>query len=279
MSVVIHPTAIVDPRASLGEGTTVGAYSIIGPDVVLGKNNIVGPHVVIEGITKAGDGNHFFQFCSVGSRPQDLKYRGEASELHLGDGNMIREYVTLQPGTTGGGMFTRIGSRNLFMANCHVGHDCTIGDRCVFANSAGLAGHVTVGNGVVVGGLSGIHQFVRLGDIVMLGAGSMVTEDIPPFCMAQGDRAKIMGLNRVGLERNGASNEDMRSVRRVYSALFSAGESSGVGSTFQERVGAAQAVVSESVWARQFVEFLQGSSRGIAAHRRKGGADTDSDEG
>ena len=278
MGISIHPTAIVDPRASLGEGTTVGAYSIIGPDVVLGKNNVVGPHVVIEGITKAGDGNHFFQFCSVGSRPQDLKYKGEASELHIGDGNIIREYVTLQPGTEGGGMLTRIGSRNLFMANCHVGHDCTVGDRCIFANSAGLAGHVTVGNGVVVGGLCGIHQFVRLGDVAMLGAGSMVTEDIPPYCMAQGDRAKIMGLNRVGLERNGASADDLRSVRAVYSALFGLGRGGKSGSTFQERVVAARTHVGESPWARAFVDFLDHSSRGIAAHRRKGGADA-TDEG
>jgi UDP-N-acetylglucosamine acyltransferase len=267
MSVSIHPTAIVDPAATLGAGTTVGAYSIIGPHVVLGENNTVGPHVVVEGRTFVGSGNTFFQFCSVGAAPQDLKFKGEPSELRIGDNNTIREFVTLQPGTAGGGMLTSIGSRNLFMANTHVGHDCVVGDRNIFANSAGLSGHVTVGNGVVVGGLSGIHQFVRLGDVAMIGGGAMVTEDIPPYCIAQGDRAKIQGLNRLGLERNGGTPDDFAALRRVYRIMFVAKDDKGKQILFKDRLAAAAEESKGNPRAEAFVKFLLESKRGIATHR------------
>jgi UDP-N-acetylglucosamine acyltransferase len=270
MSVSIHATAIVDPKATLGAGTTVGAYSIIGPDVVLGENNTVGPHVVLEGRTFVGSGNTFFQFCSVGAAPQDLKFKGEPSELRIGDNNTIREFVTLQPGTAGGGMVTSIGSRNLFMANTHVGHDCVVGDRNIFANSAGLSGHVTVGNGVVVGGLSGIHQFVRLGDVAMIGGGAMVTEDIPPYCIAQGDRAKIQGLNRLGLERNGGTSEDLAALRKVYRTLFMLKGDQGKALVFKERLAAAVEIAKGNSRAELFVNFLLQSKRGIASHRSGG---------
>jgi UDP-N-acetylglucosamine acyltransferase len=276
MAVTIHPTAIVDSKAQLGDGTTVGAYSIVGPHVVVGANNWIGPHVVLEGHTTLGDSNKLFQFCSIGSQPQDLKFKGEPSELRIGSHNIIREFVTLQPGTEGGGMLTSIGNRNLFMANTHVGHDSIVGDRCILANSAGLSGHVTLGNGVVVGGLSGIHQFVRIGDVAMIGAGAMVTEDIPPFCMAQGDRAKIQGLNRLGLERNGASPEDLAVLRKVYRAIFRSRSEGGVVLVFKQRIEDAKRLAVGNARAEAFVAFLSSSERGIASHRG-GGKGVDSE--
>jgi UDP-N-acetylglucosamine acyltransferase len=268
---LIHPSAIVDPSAIIGEGTKVGPYSIIGPNVVLGRDNVVGPHVVIDGHTKIGDSNQFYQFSSVGAAPQDLKYRGEASELIIGNRNIIRECVTLQPGTTGGGMVTKIGDQNLFMANTHVGHDTFVGNRCVFANSAALAGHVVVGDGVIVGGLSGIHQFVRLGDVAMIGAGAMVSQDVPPYFMAQGDRAKIHGINRVGLERNGGTREDFAAVRSLYRAVFTPPTGRGAPRmTFKERLAAAKEQVAGNARAAQVIGFLESSERGICAHHGTG---------
>lgn len=271
---LIHPTAIVDPSAVIGEGTSVGAYSIIGPNVVLGRDNWVGPHVVLDGHTKIGDGNKIFQFASVGAPPQDLKFRGEPSELLIGNKNIIRECVTLQPGTSGGGMVTGIGDGNLFMANTHVGHDSFVGNRCIIANSAALAGHVTLGNGVVVGGLSGIHQFVRIGDVAMIGAGAMVSQDVPPFCMAQGDRAKIHGLNRIGLERNGGTREDLAVIRGAYRSIFAPSGADFVGKTFKERVALAKTLVGENARGLQFMTFLETSERGICAYYGGKGGDS-----
>jgi UDP-N-acetylglucosamine acyltransferase len=271
----IHPTAIVDPSAVLGEDTVVGPYSIIGAHVVLGRQNVIGPHVVIDGHTKIGNGNRIFQFASVGAQPQDLKYRGEPSELQIGDNNIIREFVTLQPGTSGGGMITKIGDSNLFMANTHVGHDSFVGNRCVLANSAALAGHVRIGNGVVVGGLSGIHQFVRIGDVAMIGAGAMVSQDVPPYCMAQGDRAKVHGLNRIGLERNGGTKDDLAALRTLYRTIFASKVAQGERKTFKERVAEAKVAVGSNARALEFIEFLESSERGICSHHGSSVSDTD----
>ena len=221
MSINIHPTAIVDSKAQLEAGVEVGPYSIIGPNVRIGARTKVGPHAVIEGYTTLGEDNEVFQFASVGGKPQDLKYRGEPSRLVIGSKNSIREFVTLHPGTTGGRMETTIGDGNLFMANTHVGHDCVVGNHNVFANSAALAGHVTVYNRVIVGGMVGIHQFSRIGDFAMLGGGSMVSQDIPPYCIGQGDRCHLRGINVIGLERGGFSEDDVKMVKKVYRALFS----------------------------------------------------------
>lgn len=264
----IHPTAIVAPEAVIGEGTKIGPYSIIGPHVKLGRGNVVGPHVVIEGHTTIGDGNTVYQFASVGAAPQDLKYKGEASELKIGNRNIIRECVTLQPGTLGGGMLTSIGDQNLFMANTHVGHDSHVGNRCVIANSAALAGHVTVADGVIIGGLSGIHQFVRLGSVCMIGAGAMVAQDIPPYCMAQGDRATVQGLNRVGLERNGGTRDDLAVLREVYRVIFTPQGTEGQDKVFKDRVALAKTLVGENARGLDFVSFIESTDRGIAAHHR-----------
>ncbi|MCO6430186.1 MAG: acyl-ACP--UDP-N-acetylglucosamine O-acyltransferase [Deltaproteobacteria bacterium] len=272
MSISVHPTAIVSESAVIGEGSTVGPYSIIGPKVVLGTNNRVGPHVVIEGNTRIGNNNQIFQFASVGSAPQDLKYRGEESTLVIGDNNAIREGVTLNPGTAGGGMETRIGDRNLFMAMSHVGHDGVIGNDNVFANSAALAGHVWVGNGVIVGGLVGIHQFVRLGDLCILSGGTMVVKDIPPFCMAQGDRCGLIGINRIGLERRGFSREQILELRSLYREIFF--KSSGL---MRERVDKARPKYGAAALGKAFLDFFSDTQRGLT-FPRKGASDGGEEE-
>jgi UDP-N-acetylglucosamine acyltransferase len=262
MSVSIHPTAIITEGAKIGTGTTVGAYSIIGPKVVLGKDNKIGPHVVLEGNTKFGDENTIFQFASVGAAPQDLKFRGEDSVLEIGSRNIIREFVTLQPGTKGGGMITKIGHSNLFMANCHVGHDAIIGDSNIFANSAAIAGHVTVGNGVTLGGLTGVHQFVKLGDYSLLGAGSMITKDIPPFCIAQGDRAHLFGINKVGLERKGYSDEDISKLRTIYKEIFL--DKGAISKKSEE----AKAKFSGFELGLKLIDFIFNSERGVTLPKK-----------
>jgi len=268
--VEVHPTAIVAPGAVIGAGTTVGPYAVIGPHVVLGRANRIGPHVVLDGHTTFGDENTVFQFASIGSAPQDLKFRGEPSTLVLGDRNIIREYVTIQPGTKGGGMQTVVGSSNLFMANSHIGHDCRVGDGNVVANSVAVAGHVTIGSHVILGGLVAVHQFVRIGDLALLSGGSMVTQDIPPFCLAQGDRARLVGINVVGLERRGVSPADVRGIRAVYRTVFL-----GKG-VFRDRITAARAALDGAGPASRMLDFLEASERGVAAARR--GASEDHSE-
>ena len=262
MGVEIHPTAIVHSGAEIGAGTVIGPFSVVGARVVIGKDCQIGSHVVVEGNTTIGDENQIFQFASVGARPQDLKYHGEDSLLVIGKRNIIREYVTLQPGTEGGGMRTEVGDENLFMATCHVGHDCHIGNQNVFANCAALAGHVTVGNQVTVGGLGGIHQFVRLGDLSFLGAGAMVSLDIPPFCMAQGDRAALTGLNHVGMGRRGYTEKDITGMKRLFREVLL-----GPG-LFKERLRTASSRSDNSKAQRLFLDFLLSSQRGVAPMRR-----------
>ena len=260
----IHPTAVVDPDAVVGAHTSIGPYSVIGPRAVIGERNVIGSHVVIEGRTVIGNGNHIFQFSSIGAPPQDLKYVGEDSLLEIGDSNIIREYVTLQPGTTGGHMRTVIGNGNLFMACSHVGHDGIIGDRNVFANSCALSGHVTIGDHVILGGLCGVHQFVRVGDFAMLGAGCMVTRDIPPFCIAQGDRAGLVGINQIGLERHQFGAEQVQTLRRLYREIFYGSR------TLNHRLEAAKSQYSGNEVAERFLTFIAESERGVTFPRRKG---------
>ena len=271
MAVEIHPTAIVSPQAHLGDGTVVGAYSIIGPKVILGERNRVGPHVVLDGNTKLGNENELFQFCSVGAKPQDLKFHGEDSTLEIGNKNIVRECVTLQPGTEGGGMRTVIGNGNLFMANSHVGHDSMVGDGNIFANCVSLAGHVTVGNYVTLGGLSGIHQFVRLGDLSFIAAGAMVNLDIPPFCMAHGDRAALVGLNVVGIQRKGYSKTDLADLKRLYRSIFF-----GTG-VFRNRVAELIKSDGDTTPKKLLLSFVSDSPRGVTLPRSGGQDSSDED--
>ncbi|MGH7823914.1 MAG: acyl-ACP--UDP-N-acetylglucosamine O-acyltransferase [Candidatus Binatia bacterium] len=216
----IHETALVDSKAELGSGVEVGPYSVIRAGVKIGKGTKIKSHVVIEGQTTLGEDNVIFQFASVGSVPQDLKYREEPSELIVGNHNTIREFVSLNPGTRGGGMVTRVGDHNLLMMYCHIAHDCILGSNNIIANGATLGGHVVIEDYVIVGGLVGIHQFVRIGSGAILGAGSMVSKDVPPFCNATGDRARLRGLNLEGLKRRGFSKDKIDMIKKAYRIIF-----------------------------------------------------------
>ena len=216
---LIHPSAIVEPGAEIGQGARIGPFCLIGSGVRLGDGVELKSHVVIAGDTSVGAGTVIYPFASIGHDPQDLKFRGEDNRLEIGTRNRIREYVTMQPGTEGGGGVTSIGDDGLFMANCHVAHDCRIGNHVVLVNSVAVAGHCVVEDEVIVGGLSGIHQFVRLGRGAMIGALSMVTADVVPHGLVQGPRAHLDGLNLVGLKRRGASRAEIAELRATLSRL------------------------------------------------------------
>ena len=216
----IHQTALINRQAEIDSDVEIGPYSVIGAGVRIGQQTRVASHVVIEGRTSVGQGNTIYQFATIRSRPQDLKYRGEASELIIGNHNTIREYVSLNPGTAGGGMVTRVGDHNLLMMHCHIAHDCLIGSHNIIANGATLGGHVMIQDYVIVGGLVGIHQFARIGSGAILGAGSMVSKDVPPFCNATGDRARLRGLNLEGLKRRGFTTTAIDALKKAYRIIF-----------------------------------------------------------
>jgi len=216
----IHPTAVVAPGAEVHPSCEVGPFAVIGPEVRLGAGTTVGAHAVVEGDTRLGEGNRVFPHAVLGQIPQDLKYRGEHTRLQIGHRNQFREFVTVHLGTAGGGGVTRIGSDCLFMANSHVAHDCTVGDRCILANSVPLAGHVTLEDHVILGGLSGAHQFTRVGRFAFSAAGSVIVQDVAPYCMVQGDRATVIGVNATGLQRSGFTEEQIGRVKDGYRIVF-----------------------------------------------------------
>jgi UDP-N-acetylglucosamine acyltransferase len=217
----IHPTAIVAPGAALADDVIVGPYCMIGENVVLAAGVSVRSHAVVDGRTRVGEGTRIFPFASIGLEPQDLKYRGEASELVIGRNNRIREYVTMNPGTTGGGMVTRVGDNCLFMVGAHVAHDCQIGNDVIMANNATLGGHVLVDDYAILGGLCAVHQYVRIGKHAMIGGMSGVERDVIPYGQVMGDRARLCGLNIIGMQRRGFSREDIQGLRNAYHILFS----------------------------------------------------------
>ena len=216
----IHPTAIVAAGARLARDARVGPYCVIGPEVSIGEGTIVASHVVITGRTTIGRGNRIFQFASGGEIPQDRKYGGEPTATEIGDGNVIREFVTIHSGTQQDRGKTTVGHRNLLLAYSHVAHDCAVGDDTTFSNNAQLAGHVVVGDFAVLGGFVGVHQFCRIGAHAMVAAGSIVLQDVPPFVTAAGYPAKPRGCNSEGLRRRGFSPEDIAAVRRAYKMLY-----------------------------------------------------------
>ncbi len=220
---MIHQTALIDPRAKLGKGVKIGAYSSIGSGVEIGENTEIKQHVVIEGPSTIGPNCKIFPFASIGLEPQDKKFKGEKSRLEIGSDNVIREYVTINRGTELGGGVTRIGDRGWIMAYCHVAHDCLIGNDVTMSNGTTLGGHVVVKDYVTLGGLTGIHQFCRVGEYAMTGGQSMITQDVVPFSIAAGNRAKMSGINYIGLDRRGFSSEDIEIINQAYKIFFKTG--------------------------------------------------------
>jgi UDP-N-acetylglucosamine acyltransferase len=255
---MIHSTAIIDATAELDSGVEVGPYSIIGPRVRIGKNTRIGPHVVIDGWTEIGGECTIFQFASLGAVPQDLKYRGEESRVIIGSNNTIREFVTINRGTAQAGGETRVGSNNLLMAYCHVAHDCRIGSHVVLANAATLAGHIEMEDHAIVGGLAAVHQFVRLGSYCIIGGCSGVSQDIPPYMMANGQRAQLYGLNIEGLKRHRFPEEAVNNLKKAYRLIFRSGL------TVEKALEQLESEIQNSAEVNHLITFIKASKRGIA---------------
>ncbi len=220
---MIHPKAIIDPQAELGNDVNVGPYSIVGPNVVIDSGTDIGPHVVIQGPTHIGSDNRILQFASIGSDPQDKKYRGEPTKLVIGDRNLIRESVTINRGTVNGNGQTVIGNDNLLMAYIHIAHDCRIGNNTIFSNNASLAGHVHIEDWVILSGFTLVHQFCRIGMHAFTGMGSAIAKDVPPYLVVSGNPAHPHGVNKEGLKRRGFTPEQIRALRRAYKVLYRQG--------------------------------------------------------
>ncbi len=252
----IHPSAVVDPGAELGENVQIGPLCVIGPEVVIGDGTHIGPHCSVEGPTRIGRDNVLQGHAAIGGPPQDKKYRGERVELEIGDGNLIREFVTINRGTGEGGGITRVGHRNWILAYCHVAHDCQVGDDCVFSNNATLAGHVTIGNHVILSGFAGVHQFCRIGDHAFIGMGAFVNGDVPPFLMVAQDKyARPRGINAEGLKRRGFDAERIAAIKRAYRALY-------MGETRLQEARAALVDIAEgSDDVRAMLAFIDGGER------------------
>jgi UDP-N-acetylglucosamine acyltransferase len=257
MGTAIHPTAIVDPRARLADGVSIGAYSVVDGEVEIGANTTVGHHCVLTGRTRIGRDNRIFHFVSVGEANQDKKYAGEPTRLEIGDRNTIREFCSLNRGTVQDRGVTTIGNDNWMMAYVHVAHDCVIGDHTTIANCTQLAGHVTVGDWATLGGFTGVHQFVKIGAHAMCGIASVVTMDIPPYVTVGGNPLAAAGINAEGLRRRGFSSEQIARLRAAFKTLYR------VGLTFAEAKAALAADAEAHAEIKLLAEFLNTVSRGI----------------
>lgn len=253
---MIDPRAIVDPRAELAEDVTVEAYAVIGPDVQIGAGTWIGPHAVVRGPTRIGSDNKIYQFASVGEVPQDLKYQGEATELVIGDRNVIREFVTLNRGTVQDQGRTQIGDDNLIMAYCHVAHDCVIGNRVIMSNGAQLAGHVRVDDAAILSGFTLVHQFSHIGSHAFTGMGSAVNRDVPPFVLVSGNYAEAYGINKEGLKRHGFSREEIAALHKAFKLVVK-------GRKLEQGLQEAELLAREFPRVAQLVEFVKNSKRGI----------------
>jgi UDP-N-acetylglucosamine acyltransferase len=257
----IHPTAIVDSKAQIAASVEIGPYSVIGPNVSIGANCKIGPHVVIEGHTRIGSDNRIFQFASIGAAPQDKKYAGEPTRLEIGDRNTIREFVTINLGTTQDAGVTRLGNDNWIMAYVHIAHDCQLGDHIILANNATLAGHVHLADWVFLGGFTSVHQFCHIGAHAMTAFTAAVSQDVPPFVTAAGNRAVPAGINSEGLRRRGFGSEQIAAIKRAYRLIYRSGLS------LDDAKVALRAEEDKSpdvaVHLRQLREFIESSPRGI----------------
>lgn len=259
---MIHPTAIIAAGAEVAGDAEVGPFCVIGPHVKLGAGSRLLSHVVVDGHTTIGRNNIIHPFAGVGTLPQDLKFKGEPARLVIGDNNVIREGVTLNIGTEAGSMETRIGNGCLFMANSHVAHDCVIGDHVVMANCVGVAGHVDIGDHVIIGGLAAIHQFCRIGRNAFVAGGGMVAQDIPPFCIAQGDRAQLVGINVVGLKRTGWERQRIGGVRQAFKQIFQTGSTRLLSLERAEKD-----LAHDNADVREMTEFIRTATRGVCPPR------------
>jgi len=256
----IHSTAIIEDGAKIGNNVTIGSFVVVSSKAIIGNNVTIDAHATIYNKTTIGDGTHIFSHAVVGSIPQDLKYAGEDVELIIGKNNKIREFTLINPGTKGGGGVTKIGDNNLLMGYVHLGHDVILGNNCILANGATLAGHVELGNNVVIGGLTPVHQFVHIGDYAMIAGASALSQDIPPYCLAEGNRATLRGLNLTGLRRH-IDREDINKLKVVYKELFESGEP--LQDTAQKLLKNEKSEI-----VKKLLEFVTTSKRGIPYTRK-----------
>ncbi|MBW2492777.1 MAG: acyl-ACP--UDP-N-acetylglucosamine O-acyltransferase [Deltaproteobacteria bacterium] len=254
---MIHPTAIIDSKADIDSNVEVGPYSIIGANVQIGSGTVIGPHVVVQPHVEIGPNCQIFQYASIGAIPQALKFQGEKTYVKIGQGTVIREFVTVNRGTGFGGEITEVGEENFLMAYVHIAHDCKTGRNVILANNATLAGHIVIEDFVTVGGLVAIHQFVRIGNYAYVGGKSAVVKDIPPYVIAAGDRAKLHGLNSVGLKRHGFSQETLSLLKKAYRIIFR------IGLTLNEAIERVKAEVEQVPEVNDLIRFIQSSKRGI----------------
>jgi UDP-N-acetylglucosamine acyltransferase len=254
---VIHPTAIIDRKAEIESDVEIGPYSVIGENVFIGTGTVIGTHVVIDPYSTIGQDCHIFQYAAIGAIPQSLKFKGEKTYVKINRGAIIREFVTIHRGTEFGGGITEIGEECFLMAYTHIAHDCLIGRKVVMSNNATLAGHITIGDYATVGGLSAIHQFANVGEFAFIGGKTGVPKDIPPFVIASGERARLHGLNTVGLKRHGFSKKTLSELKKAYRIIFR------IGLTLNEAIERVNAEVEQIPEVVKFIDFIKSSERGI----------------
>lgn len=254
---MIHPTAIVDSQAEVADDVEIGPYAVVQRHVKIGSGSIIGPHATIDPYVTIGKNCNIYQYASIGAAPQALKYQGETTYVKIGDNTIVREFVTINRGTGFGGGITEIGESNYLMAYSHIAHDCKTGKNVIMANNATMGGHILIDDHVTVGGLVGIHQFVRVGKYAFLGGKSAVVKDIPPFVIASGDRARLRGLNSVGLKRHGFDQNTLSCLKKTYRLIFR------IGLTLNEALERVRAEVDPIAEVVEFVDFIKSSRRGI----------------
>ena len=251
---MIHPSSIIDPNAKISNDVVIGPYCVIGPGVELGSNTKLHSHINIKGTTKIGKNNEIFPFVSIGTPPQDLKYKGEKNSTIIGDNNKFREYVNINPGTSQGGTITKLGNNNLLMVYCHVAHDCNLGDNIVLANNVQVGGHVTIENNAIVGGSCAIHQFSRIGSLALVGGMTGVLSDVIPFGLSLGNRNNLVGLNLVGLRRAKISNKDIKLLQNFYNIVF-------CNQNFRSNIENLEADMKENKYVKIIIDFINSDKK------------------